>query len=203
MALTYRERCSQVANTAAGLQGFIDRANESTALLVTREKELDELKSRLDFARVEGLERKLEASEVALKDMTLRRDAEAQMVAELKSKADTLAAEKEEHARICEELRQSLAQEKTTFEQLSINHAEALKILEVEKVAQDAEIVKLRARLVEVEKLRDDAEQLAIDASALGFERCQEQIARRFPDHGLDLTALDPYEFEEEAEPEQ
>jgi chromosome segregation ATPase len=171
-------------------------------LLVAREKELDELKSRMDFARVEELERKLEASEGALQDMTLRRDTEAQMVDELKKKADTLAAEKEEGVHRCEELQQLLAREKATAEQLSIRHTEALRALEVEKAAQDAEIVKLRAQLVEAEKLQSDAEQLAIDASTFGFERCQEQITRRFPNHGLDLTALDPYELEDAAEPE-
>jgi hypothetical protein len=74
--------------------------------------------------------------------------------------------------------------------------ADALKALEVEKATLDAESAKLRVDLEETEKL-------AVDASTLGFERCQKQLARRFPDHRLDLSALDPYEIEEESEPEQ
>jgi chromosome segregation ATPase len=199
MALAYREECSHVANKAAGLQGFIDRANESTLLLVAREKELEELKRCTDFARVEDLEGKLAASEGALKDMTLQRDAEAQVVGELKKRTDGLAAEKEELVKRCEDLQQLLAQEKTSSERLlleSTKSVDALKTLEVEKVARDAEIEKLRTDL-------EEAEKLVLDASTFGFERCQKQIARRFPNHGLDLTALDPYELEEESEPEQ
>jgi chromosome segregation ATPase len=106
MALAYREECSLVANRAAGLQGFIDRANESTQMLVAREKELEELKRRTDLARVEDLEGKLAASEGALKDMTLLRDAEAKEVgelrkevAELRKRAEGFDAEREGLAR--------------------------------------------------------------------------------------------------------
>ena len=199
MALAYREQCSHIANRAAELQGFIDRANDTTLLLVAREKELEELKRRTYFARVEDLEGKLAASEGALKDMTLQRDAEALVVGELKKKTDGLAAEKEEFAKRCEELQQLLAQEKANSERLlleSTKNVDALKILEVDKVARDAETEKLRTNL-------EEAEKLVLDASTFGFERCQKQIARRFPNHGLDLTALDLYELEEESEPEQ
>lgn len=65
----------------------------------------------------------------------------------------------------------------------------------------DSQKEELSARWAKREELNaaiKDVEYAILDASELGFEKCEKQIARKFQDHRLDFTQLDSYESDEE-----